>query len=202
MTHEADGLSFDAIRPWVYRVVDELLDVDPVATQLSAGERHSQRLMAGETAALAILDGGVLIHSTEGAWIESSREEAFAKWVADGEAAGEEWDEDDFEYEPDGDAVDGLSDGVYVVGPLCMRLIAARLAVPTPSGVAEDEPPIEQLEALAAVRWTSTGDPDAQAGVLLERMLSEDWDGLEHLGGDREPRADPSAAFPGPEEET
>lgn len=95
---------------------------DPISSQIEAEIYETPKLenafamTSCDIMVFAFLDGGLAFVQNE--WgDDDSREAAFGHWVREREAAGEEWEEDDFVHQPTID-YEGppLLSGCYVIG--------------------------------------------------------------------------------------
>lgn len=169
---------FRAVETGVFEVAAQYWEgAEEAAKLFAAGSADESYLMAGDTTVWAFLDGGIVSYEDTGWGVDEDHSYAFGLWVEEREAAGQEWDEDDFEWEADPDA---LSSGIYVVGVQAMRLTAEALGVTEAGPAAELRagPPIDHLGQLAAGGRSLMEDAADQARHVLRCFVAEDWRAL------------------------
>ena len=179
------GDSFIPIRPEVLYLKDEDLAED--LYEFASGIRNPLDPTNSSASALsmieinilpfAVLDGGLAF--VENGWgDEGALEEAFSRWVDEKTAAGEEWDEDDFEYQPFAN-IEGppLASGSSIIGRDAIRACLAWLAF-DPSSLPEGLTPDPDLLSQAQQGATSGNGPEEQQELIRRELPGCHWDHL------------------------
>lgn len=176
---------FISIRSEVLYVKDDDLSEDlyefaseirnsPDSTNSSAS---ALSMMEIDIVTLAVLDGG-LAFVKNGWGDEGALEDAFGRWVDEKNATGEEWDEDDFEYQPFAN-IEGppLASGTYIIGLDTIRACLAQIAIDHHS-LPEGLIPSADLLRQAQGGVTSWHSPEAQQDHIRTELPSCSWDSL------------------------
>ena len=184
------SLAFDEvfvqIRPNILFVKDP--DVaeylyDPISSEIEADSYETAEpdgalaMTSCHIVVSAFLDGGLAFIENE--WGDGdSHEAAFEQWVSEREAAGGEWDEDDFVYQPtinyEGPP---LLSGCYVIGiqviTACLGLLPATIThVPQHLGLSTTQ------QSESGANTTNGAELVGQAEAIARKLTSCSWDEL------------------------
>lgn len=134
-------------------------------------------MTTADIVALGMFDGGLAL--VDNPWgDESSVEDAFAHWVESKEAAGEDWDESDFEYESIVD-YEGppIPSGCFIIGREAIRYclhLASWQWVGLPDDLAADP----SHEAATALVSGNESDAQDRANLIHTEIMKCSWDRL------------------------
>ena len=180
------SLAFDdvfvQIRPNILFVED--LDVaeylyDPISSEIEADSYETAEpdgafaMTSCHIVVSAFLDGGLAFVENE--WGDGdSHEAAFEQWVREREAAGEEWDEDDFVYQPtinyEGPP---LLSGCYAIGTQVINHVLSMLKARMQAGLTRENSPGASIPIS-----TRNSKNRMSAEPIANKLRSCSWDDL------------------------
>lgn len=150
----------------VYRIADDWADRVTELIPKNCAVAQSVNIPVSETTVIAAADGGIVVQDGPGPEDHPAVQEQLEQWIAEQEAAGIQWDEDDFDPKVP-EELDEIN-GAFVIGAQLVSVIAGELSLTNlPDGLAHP------MEGPAVFNHTSvTHDPTQQAELLLECALA------------------------------